>query len=112
MCVILISALFYGLFALFSNLAEDNSEMDCESPGPFPTLCHWKIISSTPAKTGKPDLMLIQLILGMVMCIIWVIALRCIYYAGLSKEQTIDDQLDSSSDYSIFIDHLPAGKYS
>ena len=46
------------------------------------------------------------------MCIIWVIALRCIYYAGLSKEQTIDDQLDSSSDYSIFIDHLPAGKYS
>lgn len=110
--VLLLTILIYSAFGLISNIWKFDSEVNCESPGPFPHLCEWKIVTSLAAKTNHPDLILIQLILGMIMCVVWVITLRCVQHIGEKKEKSIDNRLDSSSDLSIFISNLPPGQYS
>lgn len=56
--------------------------------------------------------MTIQVWLGFVFCVVWLIALRVIRSMGRVLNQKIDRFLDSSSDYVIQIDNLPIGKYT
>jgi hypothetical protein len=51
----------------------------------------------------------IQLWLGTLMCLIWMIGLKLITTLGMKKDKEIDDSLDSASDYTIKIDNLPYG---
>ena len=95
--------LIYGIYSLVTNLVAANYTSNCQSPGPLPFLCSFKIQSSVEAKTGRSDLMIGQLVLGLVICIIWSIALRYIRARGRQKMQKIDDRLDSSSDYCIIL---------
>ena len=59
------------------------------------------------AKEGRSDLMIGQLVLGLVVCIIWSISLRLIRAVGRRKMKIIDERLDSSSDYCILLENLP-----
>ena len=45
------------------------------------------------------------------MCFIWSVAVRFIRTWGRIKNKRIDDDLDSSSDYNIFLEKLPVGEY-
>ena len=73
-------------------------------------MCEFKVQVSVEGKSS--DMMMIQLVLGLVVCIFWSIGVRLIRAVGRKKERNIDDLLDSSSDYCIFLENLPAGKYS
>lgn len=56
--------------------------------------------------------MIAQQWLGLLMCIIWSIGVRLIRKLGRKKNQQIDDELDSSSDYTVFLEKLPLGSYN
>ena len=51
----------------------------------------------------------IQLWLGFVMCVFWLIGLKLISSFGMKKDREIDASLESASDYTIRIDNLPYG---
>lgn len=91
------------MFAITSNMQANNEKSDCENPGFFAFMCQFKIESSVEAKTGRSDLMIVQLILGMVMCIFWSFGVRLIRNLGRKKERKIDDLLDSASDYCLLL---------
>ena len=55
--------------------------------------------------------MIVQLCLGFLMCFIWSVAVKFIRTWGRMKNKSIDDDLDSSSDYNIFLEKLPVGEY-
>lgn len=75
-------------------------------------LCPMKMTISTVSKIGNSQLMQIQVWLGFLMCIIWIIGTRIIRSMGRILNKKIDSLLDSSSDYKIQIYNLPYGSYT
>ena len=110
--VVLSVILLYGIYSLVTNLVVANYSSDCSSPGPLPFLCQFKIQSSIEAMEGRDDLMIGQLVLGLIICIVWSVSLRLIRAKGRRKMHEIDNKLDSSSDYCILLENLPEGDYS
>ena len=109
--VILGCLLIYGIFSLITNIVFEESTENCEKPGAFPFLCQWKISSSLSNKTGHQEYLVPQLWLGFVMCLFWGFAVHLIRAEGRKKNREIDDQLDSSADYQIFMENLPIKNY-
>ncbi len=56
--------------------------------------------------------MKIQVWLGFILCLIWIISIRIIRSMGRILNKKIDSFLDSSSDYVIQISNLPYAKYT
>jgi len=46
------------------------------------------------------------------MCIIWIFSVKFIKHLGDSKNEEIDEMLDSASDYTVRVDNLPSRKYN
>ncbi len=57
-------------------------------------------------------MMEVQVWLGFLLCLIWVIAIRVIRSLGRILNKKIDNLLDSSSDYVIQLSNLPCGAYT
>ena len=109
--VVLGCLLIYGIFSLITNIVFEESTENCEKPGAFPFLCSWKISSSLSNKNGHQEYLVPQLWLGFVMCLFWGFAVHLIRAEGRKKNREIDDQLESSADYQIFIENLPIRNY-
>lgn len=56
--------------------------------------------------------MQVQVWLGFVLCLVWIIAIRVLRSMGRILNKKIDNLLDSSSDYVIQISNLPHGNYT
>ena len=59
--------------------------MDCSKPGALPFMCEVKIVTSLEGKKTRDDLLLVELILGLVLCIFWAIGIRIIRDRGRVK---------------------------
>lgn len=70
-------------------------------------LCEFKIVSSIKNKLTQDTFLHIQLWLGFVICLVWIIGIRVVRSLGRLLNRKIDSELDSSSDYCIEISHLP-----
>ena len=55
--------------------------------------------------------MMVQVWLAIPVCFFWAVGIRLIRNMGRRLNEKIDDKLDSSSDYCIWIEDLPTGKY-
>lgn len=53
----------------------------------------------------------IQWWLGVGFCFLWIFILRFIKYFGKNEDHSVDQSLNSSSDYAIIIENLPYGEY-
>lgn len=84
----------------------------CKKPGMLAFLCPLKMLVSTVEKINNSTLMQIQVWLGLLMCVIWILGTRIIRSMGRILNKKIDSLLDSSSDYVIQIYNLPYGGYS
>ena len=69
-------------------------------------------MASLPNKGQNYALKMVQVWLAVPMCLFWAIGIRIIRKMGRYKNKQIDDKLDSSSDYCIWIQDLPSGKYN
>lgn len=56
--------------------------------------------------------MQVQVWLGFVLCLVWIISIRVLRSLGRILNKKIDNLLDSSSDYVIQISNLPYGEYT
>lgn len=96
-------AIVFGIFSFVTNMVSDNTSQTCEKPGALAFLCQLKIEGEIQNKQGSNDLLIVQLVLGVVMCFIWSLGLRLIRRLGMMKGKLIDDMLESSSDYFLFM---------
>ena len=56
--------------------------------------------------------MSLQLWLGFIFCMVWIVAVRLITELGIKKDTEIDESLNSASDYTLRVENLPFGKYN
>jgi hypothetical protein len=109
---LLLAALIYSIFVTYLNLSQGNSPAvatNCTD-----SKCAFIANSSSennPLDTGNP-LTNIEYILGIVLCGIWVFSLRVLQYFGKKINIQLDNNLSSSSDFSIKINNLPYGEYN
>lgn len=75
-------------------------------------LCPTKYLVSTLNKLTNSNLLRVQVWLGFLLCIVWIVSIRVLRSMGRILNRKIDSFLDSSSDYMIQITNLPNGKYS
>lgn len=66
-------------------------------------LCYIKYQASTVNKINNDTYEKIQVCLGIILCIIWILSVRVIRSMGRNLNKKIDGFLDSSSDYVIQI---------
>lgn len=85
---------------------------NCARPGTLSFLCPIKIEVTTVNKIKSQSMMEVQVWLGFLLCLIWVIAIRVIRSLGRILNKKIDNLLDSSSDYVIQLSNLPCGAYT
>ncbi len=83
-----------------------------ENPGALSFLCPIKYLVPTLNKVTNFTEMNIQVWLGFVFCIIWLVFIRIIRSMARIFNRKIDASLDSSSDYVIQIYNLPFGEYT
>lgn len=103
--------IIYGIFALVTNLIGDEATIDdtcAEDP-----YCEYRHKSSNENKNYK-DLSIVyaQLWLGLAFSFVWVVTIRFIKFMGREKNQIVDRNLRSASDFTIKIENLPYGSYS
>lgn len=80
----------YGIYALTTNLVVGNATLDCSKPGALPFMCYVKIVTSLEGKKSRSDLQLIEVILGLLFCILWTIGIRIVRDRGRMKNAEID----------------------
>lgn len=111
--LLLIIALLYGLYSVITNLmSAPEIGSSCDKPGMLSFLCPVKMQVCTLNKLNNNTLMQIQVWLGFLLCVIWIVAIRVIRSMGRILNKRIDSLLDSSSDYVIQIYNLPSGGYT
>lgn len=93
-------------------LAPQLGDKCIQNPGMLAFLCPIKFLVPTTNKITNFKEMQIQVWLGLVICIIWLMAIRIIRSMGRIFNRKIDASLDSSSDYAIQIYNLPFGEYT
>ena len=101
----------YSIYALLiysqgSNYI-DSSPTNCTS-----SFCQFKDRFSSYNKSDPNSTILILDWIGFGCMMIWIIISRFVKEYGFYQNQVIDADLESSSDYSVKIDNLPAGGYS
>ncbi len=105
--------LVFALFALASNLlghtplTTNSLHSACTS-----TYCSFRDNTSDNYKLNQEYLSSVQAWLGLAAMIVWVIASRIVKYVGKIKDEEIDRDLTSASDYTIKIGELPYGEYN
>ena len=67
---------------------------------------------SLPNKDKNKTFLIIQLVLGVLISFFWAFGIRVIRDIGRHLNKEIDDKLDSSSDYCIWLEGLPTGNYN
>ena len=111
--ILILIALVFGLYAVITNMMmAPEIGKNCDKPGTLSFLCPIKVEVPTLNKIKNETMMEIQVWLGFLLCLIWVIAIRVLRSLGRILNKKIDNLLDSSSDYVIQISNLPYGSYS
>lgn len=75
-------------------------------------LCEYKLLSTVRNKIDEEALLHIQVWLGLIICIIWILGIRIVRSFGRQLNKKIDSRLDSSSDYCIQVSNLPLGDFT
>ena len=98
---------------MVTNIIGGENKHSCsEAPGNLPFLCEWKKMASLENKDKNNSLLIAQLVLGVIISFLWAFCIRIIRDTGRHLNKEIDDKLDSSSDYCIWLEDLPAGNYN
>ena len=69
-------------------------------------------MASLENKDKNDSLLIVQLVLGVIISFLWAFCIRIIRDTGRHLNKEIDNKLDSSSDYCIWLEDLPAGNYN
>ena len=111
--LVCLAIILYGIYSLVVNISEGTHDHDCSvNPGSIPFLCEWKKIITKNKESSSASLHTIKVWLAIPMSILWAIGVRIVRDLGRMKNIDIDEKLDSSSDYCIWMEGLPEGQYN
>lgn len=107
--VMLLALIIYGAFALTTNLLGGST--------PSSNVCtdDWCRFINNSANNNKIEpnpMMIVQWWLGLIFCVIWLIATRVTKYNGRKMNVEIDKKLTSASDKAVLIRKLPQGDFT
>jgi hypothetical protein len=113
--VLMIFITVYAIFAIATNLLGTtpittnslHSSAACTS-----SYCSFRDNASDNYKMNEEYLGDVQLWLGLTAMILWAIASRVVKYIGTIKNEEIDKDLTSASDFAIKISNLPYGEFN
>lgn len=104
-----LALIIYGVFALTTNLiggATDSSNICTDD------WCRFIYNSANNNKIEPHPMMIAQWWLGLVFCIVWLMATRVTKHNGRIMNKEIDRKLASASDKAVLIRKLPQGDFT